>query len=55
VNLDFDVMLMMHVLDKDDDVICFVSCYSSIQLFIDADLDYFVDKEQRIHVLFFCV
>jgi len=55
VSLDFNVMLMKHVLDKDDDVVCFISCYSSIQLFIDADLDHFVDKKQHIHVLFFCV
>jgi len=55
VNFDFDVMLMSHVLDKDDDVICFLINYSSIQLFIDADLDHFMIKKQRVRVLFFCI
>ncbi len=55
VSFDFNVMLMSHVLDKDDDVICFLINYSSIQLFIDADLDHFMIKKQYIHVLFFDV
>ena len=55
VNFNFNVMLMNHVLDKDDDVICSLINYSSIQLFINADLDHFVVKKQRVHVLFFNV
>jgi len=55
VSFDFNVMLMNHVLDKDNDVICFLINYSSIQLFIDADLDHFVVKEQHVRVLFFNV
>jgi len=46
---------MSHVFDKDDDVICFFINYSSIQLFINADLDHFVVKKQRVCVLFFNV
>jgi len=53
VNLDFDVMLLIYVLDKDNEIICFMSAYSSIQFNADADLDHFVIKEQRVHVLFF--
>jgi len=53
VNLDFDVMLLTHVLDKDNEIICFMSAYSSIQFRADADLDHFVIKEQRVSVLFF--
>jgi len=55
VNLDFDVVLLTYVLDKDNDVICFMSAYSSIQFSADADLDHFVIKEQHVHVLFFCI
>jgi len=55
VNLDFNVVLLTHVLDKDNDVVCFISTYSSIQFSVDADLDHFVIKEQRIRVLFFCI
>ncbi len=53
VNLDFDVMLLTHVLDKDNEIVCFMSAYSSIQFSADADLDHFVIKKQRVHVLFF--
>jgi len=55
VNLDFDVMLLTYVLDKDNEIICFMSAYSSIQFSADADLDHFMIEEQRIHVLFFCI
>jgi len=55
VSLDFDVVLLTHVLDKDNDVICFMSAYSSIQFSVDADLDHFMIKKQRVHVLFFCI
>jgi len=55
VSLDFDVVLLTHVLDKGNDVVCFMSAYSSIQFNVDADLDHFVIKEQRVHVLFFCI
>jgi hypothetical protein len=48
-------MLLTHVLDKDNDVVCFMSTYSSIQFSADADLDHFVIKEQRVRVLFFCI
>jgi len=53
VNLDFDVMLLIHVLDKRNKIICFMSAYSSIQFSADADLDHFMIKKQRVHVLFF--
>ncbi len=53
VNLDFDVILLIHVLDKDNEIVCFMSTYSSIQFRADADLDHFVIEEQRISVLFF--
>jgi len=55
VNLDFDVMLLTHVLDKDNEIVCFMNAYSSIQFSADADLDHFMIEEQRIHVLFFCI
>jgi len=55
VNLDFNVMLLTYVLDKDNEIICFMSVYSSIQFSADADLDYFVIEEQHVHVLFFCI
>jgi len=55
VSLDFDVVLLTHVLDKDNDVICFMSAYSSIQFSVDADLDHFMIKKQRVRVLFFCI
>jgi len=55
VNLDFNVVLLIYVLDKDNDVICFMSAYSSIQFSADADLDHFMIKKQCIHVLFFCI
>jgi len=45
VSLDFDVMLLTYVLDKDNDVVNFVNIYSSIQFSVDADLDHFVIKE----------
>ena len=53
VSLDFDVMLLTYVLDKCNEIICFMSAYSSIQFSADADLDHFMIKEQCIHVLFF--
>jgi len=55
VNLDFDVMLLTHVLDKDNEIVCFMNAYSSIQFSADADLDHFMIEEQRVHVLFFCI
>jgi len=55
VNLDFNVMLLTYVLDKDNEIICFMSVYSSIQFSADADLDHFVIEEQHVHVLFFCI
>jgi len=55
VSLDFDVMLLTYVLDKDNDVVCFMSAYSSIQFSADADLDHFMIKKQRVYVLFFCI
>jgi hypothetical protein len=55
MNLYFNVVLMTYVLNKDNDVVCFVSNYSSIQLCIDADLDHFIVKKQRVHVFLFCV
>jgi len=55
VNLDFNVMLLTHVLDKDNEIVCFMSAYSSIQFRADADLDHFMIKEQRVRVLFFCI
>jgi len=55
VNLDFNVMLLTYVLDKDNDVVCFMSVYSSIQFSTDADLDHFMIKKQHVHVLFFCI
>jgi len=45
VNLDFNVVLLIYVLDKDNDVVCFMSVYSSIQFSVDADLDHFVIKK----------
>ena len=45
VNFDFNVMLMSYVLNKDNDIICSLINYLSIQLFINADLDHFVVKE----------
>jgi len=53
VSLDFDVMLLTYVLDKDNEIICFMSVYSSIQFCADADLNHFMIKEQRVSVLFF--
>jgi len=53
VSLDFNVMLLIHVLDKGNEIICFMNAYSSIQFSADADLDHFVIKEQHVHVLFF--
>jgi len=55
VNLDFDVMLLTYVLDKRNEIVCFMSAYSSIQFSADADLDHFVIEKQRVHVLFFCI
>ena len=48
-------MLLTYVLDKDNNVICFMSVYSSIQFSANADLDHFVIKKQYVHVLFFCI
>ncbi len=45
VNFNFNVILMNHVLNKDNNVICSFINYSSIQLFIDADLNHFVIKK----------
>ena len=42
MNLDFNIMLLTYVLDKDNEIICFISAYSSIQFSADADLDHFV-------------
>jgi len=53
VNLNFDVMLLTHVLDKGNEIACLMSTYSSIQFSADADLDHFVIEEQRVRVLFF--
>jgi len=36
VSLDFNVMLLTYVLDKDNDVVCFMNAYSSIQFNADA-------------------
>jgi len=46
-------MLLTHVLDKDNEIVCFMSAYSSIQFSADADLDHFVIEEQRVRVFFF--
>jgi len=53
VSLDFDVMLLIHVLDKDNEIVCLMSAYSSIQFSANADLDHFMIEEQRVRVLFF--
>jgi len=53
VSLDFNVMLLTHVLDKGNEIICLMSAYLSIQFSADADLDHFMIKEQRVRVLFF--
>ncbi len=53
VSLDFDVILLTHVLDKDNEIACLMSAYSSIQFSADTDLDHFVIEEQRVRVLFF--
>jgi len=53
VSLDFDVMLLTYVLDKDNKIVCLMSAYSSIQFSADADLDHFMIEEQRVRVLFF--
>ncbi len=42
VSLNFDVMLLKYVLDKDNEIICFMNAYSSIQFSADADLDHFM-------------
>jgi len=55
VNLDFNVMLLTYVLDKRNEIVCFMSAYSSIQFNADADLDHFVIEKQRVRVLFFCI
>jgi len=55
MNLDFDVILLTYVLDKDNEIICFMSVYSSIQFSTDADLDHFMIEKQRIRVFFFCI
>ncbi len=46
-------MLLTYVLDKNNDVVYFMSTYSSIQFSTDADLDHSVIKKQYVHVLFF--
>jgi len=53
VSLDFNIMLLIHVLDKDNKIICLMSAYSSIQFNADADLDHFMIEKQRVRVLFF--
>ncbi len=53
MNLDFNVMLLTYVLDKRNEIVCFMSAYSSIQFSADADLDHFMIKKQRVRVLFF--
>jgi len=55
VSLDFNVMLMSHIFDKDDEIICFVIQYSSIQLFLNVDLDHFKIKRSLLYILFFDV
>ncbi len=55
MNLDFDVMLLTYVLDKRNEIIYFMSTYSSIQFSADADLDHFVIEKQHVRVLFFCI
>jgi len=55
VSLDFNVVLLTYVLDKDNEIVCFMSAYSSIQFSADADLDHFLIKKQRVRVLFFCI
>jgi len=55
VNLDFNVMLLRYVLDKRNEIVCFMSAYSSIQFSADADLDHFVIEKQCVCVLFFCI
>ncbi len=45
MNLDFNVMLLTYVLDKCNEIICFISTYSSIQFSADADLDHFMIKK----------
>jgi len=55
VSLDFNVVLLTYVLDKDNDVICFMSAYLNIQFSADADLDHFVIKKQYVYVFFFCI
>jgi len=55
VSLDFNVMLLTYVLNKDNDVVCFMSAYLSIQFSADADLDHFMIKKQHVHVLFFYI
>jgi len=46
-------MLLTYVLDKRNEIICFMNAYSSIHFSADADLDHFMIEEQHIHVLFF--
>ncbi len=53
MNLNFDVMLLTYVLDKCNEIICFISAYSSIQFSANADLDHFMIKKQHVHVFFF--
>jgi len=55
VNLNFNVMLLTYVLDKCNEIICFISAYSSIQFSASADLDHFVIEEQHVYILFFCI
>ena len=45
VNLNFNVMLLTYALDKRNEIICFMSNYSSIQFSADADLNHFMIKK----------
>ncbi len=45
MNLDFNVMLITYVFDKDKDIVCFIKAYLSIQFNVVADLDHFVIKK----------
>jgi len=47
----FNVMLVTYMLNKDNDIICFMNNYSSIQFSVDADLCHFIVKKQCVYVL----
>ncbi len=55
VNLDFNVMLLTYLLDKCNEIIYFMSTYSSIQFSADADFDHFVIEKSSVRVFFFCI